>query len=507
MKKAFKANFDKSDSSSSEEEVVEEESSRSAGYFWQPESVDDNDRVRSSSFGQESHASSFESFNAGPNHDPTIVSAENERQILLLMLLAQVCALHDPTPRTFTVHVLELYDRGILDRDSIGFLFDLGLVLHKSSPMNSYPLLESSSGEAQRAIQLRQSLDPNHLRAQEASAIRSRLERQESSQAKPTTTTRNTKTYQRANSEPVATSWDVDQHPLSLSRYFRDFHQIKLLNSGSFGSVFHSTNKMNGRDYAIKRVIFSESGYSNETVTQVVREVRCLAQCDHPNVVRYHTSWLEPSWVTGSGTAVSSADEVATKQVQRRLLTGIHKLVNNGIDDSGGSLDNDEHGGDYSSRFDSNVDSFASDWSSTRSSHADGLQLQAWNNPDKPCTPTKDQNRSSYRYQMCFFIQMQLCKQTTLADWIRDQKKAGYAGEDRYESALEILLQLAKGLEHIHAAEIVHRDMKPADCLVGEDGHFKIGDFGLSKLLFRANGGDAAAVASTGLILVPSKTS
>ena len=51
MKKAFKANFDKSDSSSSEEEVVEEESSQSAGYFWQPESVDDNDQVRSSSFG------------------------------------------------------------------------------------------------------------------------------------------------------------------------------------------------------------------------------------------------------------------------------------------------------------------------------------------------------------------------------------------------------------------------------------------------------------------------
>jgi hypothetical protein len=37
--------------------------------------------------------------------DPSdaVVPADQERQILLLMLLAQVCALHDPTPRTFTV--------------------------------------------------------------------------------------------------------------------------------------------------------------------------------------------------------------------------------------------------------------------------------------------------------------------------------------------------------------------------------------------------------------------
>jgi len=31
------------------------------------------------------------------------VSVDHERQVLLLFLLAQVCALHDPTPRTFTV--------------------------------------------------------------------------------------------------------------------------------------------------------------------------------------------------------------------------------------------------------------------------------------------------------------------------------------------------------------------------------------------------------------------
>ena len=59
----------------------------------------------------------------------------HERQTLLLMLLAQVCSLHDATPRTFVVHVLALFERGILDDNSIRFLFDLGLV----------PKLESDS--------------------------------------------------------------------------------------------------------------------------------------------------------------------------------------------------------------------------------------------------------------------------------------------------------------------------------------------------------------------------
>ena len=35
-------------------------------------------------------------------HQRTTVSLDHERQVLLLFLLAQVCALHDPTPRTFT---------------------------------------------------------------------------------------------------------------------------------------------------------------------------------------------------------------------------------------------------------------------------------------------------------------------------------------------------------------------------------------------------------------------
>jgi serine/threonine protein kinase len=56
------------------------------------------------------------------------------------------------------------------------------------------------------------------------------------------------------------------------------------------------------------------------------------------------------------------------------------------------------------------------------------------------------------------------------------------AGALAAEDAVEIALNIARGLSKAHQRNIVHRDIKPANILLTEDEEVKIADFGLAKL-------------------------
>jgi len=55
------------------------------------------------------------------------------------------------------------------------------------------------------------------------------------------------------------------------------------------------------------------------------------------------------------------------------------------------------------------------------------------------------------------------------------------------EAAKFYLIELILGLEFLHKNNIIYRDLKPENILIDLDGHIKISDFGLSKILYKPN--------------------
>ncbi len=96
------------------------------------------------------------------------------------------------------------------------------------------------------------------------------------------------------------------------------------------------------------------------------------------------------------------------------------------------------------------------------------------------------------------FLAMEHVRGTTL--------RRALAGEERSSArTIDLFLQAGKGLAAAHAVGLIHRDFKPENVLVGDDGRVRVTDFGLARgtsgpgVPASLRGGHDAAVPPSGL--------
>jgi len=76
-----------------------------------------------------------------------------------------------------------------------------------------------------------------------------------------------------------------------------------------------------------------------------------------------------------------------------------------------------------------------------------------------------------------FFMVMEYIKGPTLERILEKERILGC------ETAIDYIKQIAHGIDHAHKNKIIHRDLRPSNIIISEDGTAKITDFGTSAWL------------------------
>ena len=95
------------------------------------------------------------------------------------------------------------------------------------------------------------------------------------------------------------------------------------------------------------------------------------------------------------------------------------------------------------------------------------------------------------------YIVMEYVDGETLADLLHER------GRLPADEAVGLALQACRGLEHAHAAGLVHRDVKPQNLLLRTDGTLKIADFGIARAAESTGLTQAGTILGTAAYLSP----
>lgn len=285
------------------------------------------------------------------------------------------------------------------------------------------------------------------------------------------------------------------------SRFANEFEEISAIGKGGFGQVILAENRLDGRQYAIKRVGLHLKNQTSKTLQKFLREVKILALLDHPNIVRYYQAWLEKveDSVTGLFGTPSDLDSSLTGVPGRNysmsnLLAPISEMEFSENQRSqmdfysdADVLEDDDDGGFEWERDSSVGASEGQAWREEDLVQSNGTrrkprEVVAANRPAK--VSAADDDVSVDKCDHWLYIQMQYCAGRNLGDYLALPNRPM-----ELSKLLKIFVQITSALAHVHSCGLIHRDLKPANIFVAdtEGDSIKLGDFGLSRYAANVN--------------------
>jgi len=242
--------------------------------------------------------------------------------------------------------------------------------------------------------------------------------------------------------ERILTSQDVIQGPdvarsqifnaplhrlhnfLDVSVYRRDYTEEEMLGQGAFGSVYKCKHKVDGKTYAVKKILFRTPNFSSTLRATILREVQILAHLNNPHITKYYHAFIE---------------QISKEEAERRFPDG-----------------------SSSREFTSDSDVItpkpmivlASDDKTAGQELANATPpaKNAWIKP-MPYIGAIEK----FQYLELFLI-TEFCGHCTLLDYVRHPNR-----KPDKQAALFVIAQLLLALDAIHTREIIHRDIKPSN--------------------------------------------
>ncbi|XP_053131934.1 eukaryotic translation initiation factor 2-alpha kinase 1 isoform X2 [Hemicordylus capensis] len=292
------------------------------------------------------------------------------------------------------------------------------------------------------------------------------------------------------------------------SRYINEFDEVSQLGKGGYGTVFKVRNKLDGQFYAIKKILIRKA--TKRDCMKVLREVKVLAGLQHPNIVGYHTAWMEhvqPACPKGEtvlqlpSLKMSSLQESTEDQSSDQDMEDSSSIIFADLAPEG-SMDQDGEGNDMdacelpdefhqSSGTDGNASGHTGNPPSVVQCGSQGRPRlntsSAYSEEECSQKGICLQTPCEMEYRLMLHIQMQLCE-ISLWDWIaernerlRTEKNPSPYHHVDITGTLKIFQELLEGVYYIHSMGVMHRDIKPRNIfLQGSGHHVRIGDFGLA---------------------------